>query len=73
MPCGGVTGIYTPGRWGTFPGGCRQVAWEGHFRDYRARNGVVVPTEGEVGWYIDDPWRVVWKGVVVGYEVRTPR
>jgi hypothetical protein len=65
---GEVTGIYTPARWGTFPGGYRQVAWEGHFRDYRDRGGVVVPTEGEVGWYIDDEWRAVWKGVVVAYD-----
>jgi hypothetical protein len=68
---GEVTGIYTPARWGTFPGGYRQVAWEGHFRDYRHRGGVVVPTAGEVGWYVDDEWRAVWKGVVVAYDLRT--
>jgi hypothetical protein len=68
---GEVTGIYTPARWGTFPGGYRQVPWEGHFRDYRERDGFLVPTEGEVGWYIDDEWRVVWKGSVTAYHVRT--
>jgi hypothetical protein len=67
---GEVTGIFTPARWGTFPGGYRQVPWEGHFRDYRERDGVVVPAEGEVGWYIDNEWRAVWKGVVVGYDAR---
>jgi hypothetical protein len=65
---GEVTGIYTPARWGTFRGGYRQAPWEGHFRDYRERDGVVVPAEGEVGWYIDDEWRAVWKGVVVAYD-----
>jgi hypothetical protein len=39
-----------------------------HYRDYRERDGVVVPAEGEVGWYIDDEWRAVWKGVVVAYD-----
>jgi hypothetical protein len=67
---GEVTGIYTPARWGTFGGGYKQVAWEGHFRDYRERNGVLVPTYGEVGWYVDGEWRVVWKGTVTAYQVR---
>ena len=70
---GEVSGIYTPARWGTFPGGYKQVAWEGHFRDYRERGGVVVPTEGEVGWYVGDEWRAVWKGVVVAYDLRMRR
>jgi hypothetical protein len=68
---GEVSGIYTPGRWGTFPGGYRQVPWEGHFRDYRERDGLRVPTEGDVGWYIDDEWRAVWNGTVTAYHVRT--
>ena len=67
---GEVTGIYTPARWGTFAGGYKQVPWEGHFRDYRERDGVIVPTYGEVGWYIDDQWRAVWKGTVAAYQIR---
>jgi hypothetical protein len=68
---GEVVGIFTPGRWGTFPEGYRQVPWEGHFRDYRERNGVVVPSEGEVGWYVGDQWRAVWKGRITGFDIRT--
>jgi hypothetical protein len=64
-----VTGIYTPARWGTFPEGYRQVPWEGHFRDYRERNGVFVPTKGEVGWYVDNRWRAVWTGTVTAFQV----
>lgn len=67
---GEVTGIYTPARWGTFAGGYKQVPWEGHFRDYRERSGVLVPTYGKVGWYIDDQWRAVWKGTVAAYQIR---
>ena len=70
---GEVTGIYTPGRWGTFDEGYRQVPWEGHFRNYREWNGVVVPTEGDVGWQIHDEWQTVWKGRVTTYEVRLLR
>ena len=60
-----VVGIYTPARWGTFDGGYRQMPWEGHFRNYANRDGMRVPTEGEVGWYVDGEWRSVWKGTVV--------
>lgn len=59
-----VTGIYTPGRWGSFDGGYRQVAWEGKFRHYTRHQGVLVPSEGEVGWYVDGQWQSVWRGQV---------
>ena len=64
-----VTGIYTPGRWGSFDGGYKQVAWEGKFRNYSRRNGVLVPTSGEVGWYIDGQWQSVWRGTVVSASI----
>jgi hypothetical protein len=66
---GEVTGIYTSGRWGTFPEGYRQVPWEGHFRDYQNRDGVFVPTEGDVGWYVDKQWRAVWHGRIIAFEI----
>jgi uncharacterized protein DUF6544 len=67
---GEVTGIYTPGRWGAFDGGYKQVPWEGHFRKYEDRDGMWVPTEGEVGWYSSSEWQSVWKGTIaeVSYE-----
>jgi uncharacterized protein DUF6544 len=68
---GEVTGIYTPARWGTFAGGYKQVPWEGHFREYRRRDDILVPTHAEVGWYIDGEWRAVWKGTVTAYQIRT--
>jgi hypothetical protein len=66
---GEVTSIYTPGRWGTFAGGYRQVPWEGHFRDYREQGGVFVPTQGDVGWYIENRWQAVWKGRITEYRL----
>jgi hypothetical protein len=68
---GEVTGIYTPARWGTFAGGYRQAPWEGHFREYSERNGVLVPGAGDVGWYVDTEWRAVWKGRISAYQVHT--
>jgi len=61
---GEVVGISTPARWGTFDGRYKQVPWEGHFRNYVNRGGMIVPSEGEVGWYLEDTWRSVWKGTV---------
>ena len=66
---GEVTGIYTPARWGTFGRRYRQVAWEGHFRNYRERDGLFVPTEGDVGWYVDGQWRPVWKGTITSFRI----
>jgi hypothetical protein len=66
---GEVTGIYTPARWGKFDDGYRQVAWEGHFRDYRPQHDIMVPTEGDVGWYVNGIWQAVWQGAVTSYEV----
>jgi hypothetical protein len=67
---GEVTGIYTPARWGKFPEGYRQVPWEGHFRDYREQDGILVPTEGEVGWYVGQEWQAVWKGRITAFHAR---
>jgi hypothetical protein len=68
---GEVTGIYSPGRWGTFDGGYKQASWEGHFRKYEVRDGMRIPTEGEVGWYSSSEWQSVWKGTIaeVNYEL----
>ena len=61
-----VTGIYTPGRWGRFDGDYKQAPWEGHFRTYQARDGMLVPAEGEVGWYSSSRvWQSVWRGRIV--------
>lgn len=59
-----VVGIYTPSRWGSFDGGYKQVAWEGRFLDYAKHDGVLVPNQGEVGWYTDSEWHAVWRGTV---------
>ena len=57
-----VIGIFSPGRWGLFDGGFKQVPWEGHFSDYEFLGGMLIPRRGEVGWHIDGEWRCVWKG-----------
>lgn len=61
-PSGEVSGIYTPGRWGSFAGRYQQRAWEGRFFDYERRNGMLAPLRGEVGWYDGGALGLVWKG-----------
>ena len=70
---GEVSGIYTPARWGKFAEGYRQAPWEGHFRDYRERDGILVPSEGDVGWYVNNEWQAVWKGSITAFRLRTQR
>jgi hypothetical protein len=65
---GEITGIYTPARWGTFGGGYQQRPWEGHFRNYQARGGIRVPTEGDVGWYFENEWHPVWRRTITSFE-----
>jgi hypothetical protein len=67
---GEVTGIYTSARWGTFEGHYQQLPWEGHFRHYERRHGMMVPTDGDVGWWVDGAWHMVWEGTVTSYTVR---
>jgi hypothetical protein len=67
---GEVVAIHTPARWGKFPEGYRQVPWEGHFRDYSQRNGLWVPSHGEVGWYVGDQWQAVWRGSMTAFQLR---
>ena len=68
---GEVTGIHTPARWGRFGGGYQQRPWEGHFRNYQRRGDIIVPMDGEVGWYLGDQWHAVWKGTVTKFEAHT--
>jgi hypothetical protein len=65
---GEVAAIYTPARWGTFHGHYEQRAWEGHFRNYQVQGDVVVPSEGDVGWYVDGRWEPVWRGRILSVE-----
>ena len=38
--------------------------------NYERTNAFRVPTEGEVGWYVDDEWRAVRKGTILEFAKR---
>ena len=69
---GEVIGIYTAERYGLFDGQYEKHPWEGHFRKYEIRDGIKIPTEAEVGWYLPGGWWLFWKGriVEVDFEFR---
>jgi hypothetical protein len=69
---GEITGVYSPGRWGRFNGGYQQTPWEGHFRNYQERDGMLIPSVGEVGWYSRGEWECVWKGRTVKVDYESP-
>ena len=62
---GEVVAVYTDARYGQFEGGYQLKPWEGHFKDYHEVNGMKVPKYGEVGWWVDGQYELVWKGDIV--------
>jgi len=65
---GEATVVHTPGRWRRQRKAYALTPWEGHFSDYRRHQGILVPSCGEVGWYVDGQLEIVWKGQVTSFE-----
>lgn len=42
--------------------GYESTPWTGHWRDYQLRNGIRVPTAGEVVWHLPDGDLSAWRG-----------
>lgn len=44
--------------------------WEGRWSSYERRNGMLIPTEGEVAWLLPEGRKVYWRGriVTIDYE-----
>ena len=61
-----VESVYAEGRYGQFEKSYRKRPWEGHFKDYYEVDDIKVPKYGEVGWWIDGQFELVWKGHVIG-------
>jgi hypothetical protein len=61
---GEIAAIYAaerPRRYGTT---FVATPWEGRFDHYVTVNGIRVPKNGEVGWWIENRWIRVWQGTV---------
>ncbi|MBA3624068.1 MAG: hypothetical protein H0W48_06395 [Methylibium sp.] len=46
------------------------TAWQGRWWSYERRNGMLVPTEGEVAWLLPDGPKAYWRGHLkqIGYD-----
>jgi hypothetical protein len=68
---GEVAAVYAPQRWMKSRGKYVAMPWEGHFFGYWECSGMLIPSAGEVGWYVDGKWEAVWKGRVTfaSYEL----
>jgi hypothetical protein len=42
-----------------------QTPWEGRWREYERRDGILVPTQGEVAWLLPTGRRPYWRGRIV--------
>lgn len=42
--------------------------WEGRWQAYESRDGMLVPTEGEVAWLLPEGRKPYWRGTVTGIQ-----
>ena len=56
------------------PDGIVPMPWEGRWKNYQKRAGMLVPIEGEVVWIMDGQPRPYWRGTITGltYEFAGP-
>jgi uncharacterized protein DUF6920 len=67
---GFVASIYTPSRGREVNGQFVPTPWQGRFRRYEPRAGVVIPLEGEVEWLLPDGPQLYWKGTITDVSFR---
>jgi hypothetical protein len=65
---GEITGIYSPSRYRAVGGRYELTPWSGSFRDYEERDGMLIPTAGEVAWQLPAGRLAYWRGRVVAVE-----
>lgn len=68
---GEVTRVHTDARYRAVDGELVPTPWTGRWRDYQRRNGVLVPTAGEVVWHLPDGDLSAWRGRVTDIDHRT--
>jgi hypothetical protein len=67
---GRVERVHTSGRYRAVDGGFEPTPWTGVWRGYEERDGVEVPTRGEVVWHLPGGDLRAWRGRVTGFERR---
>ena len=49
------------------------TAWEGRFRNYEKRHGMLVSVDGEVAWVLPDGAKPYWRGHITRIEYEFAR
>lgn len=67
-----VSGILVPDRGRAVGSTLVPTAWEGRWGDYTWREGMLVPSEGEVAWLLPEGRQPYWRGRLTGYATGDP-
>lgn len=62
---GEITEVFSPARFREADGEFVSTAWAGRFSNYEERNGMLIPTEGEVEWQLETGNIPYWKGKII--------
>jgi hypothetical protein len=65
-----ISSVRSEGRYREVDGAQVPTPWQGRFWDYRRRDGMLVPLEGEVAWLLPEGSRPYWRGSIrrITYE-----
>jgi hypothetical protein len=63
-----VERVFAEKRYREVDGTFKPTPWTGHFRNYQARNGMLIPLEGEVMWNLPEGDLSYWRGRVEAIE-----
>ena len=67
---GMITAVQAEARGRTLGDTIIQTPWEGRWEDYEGRDGMLVPTRGEVAWLLPTGRRPYWRGRIVDLQYR---
>lgn len=72
---GEITEVFSPARFREVEGEFLETPWLGRFRNYKERNGMLIPTVGEVEWQLTTGSLPYWRGQLTDteYEFAPPR
>ncbi|GAB4544215.1 MAG: hypothetical protein Kow0063_37860 [Anaerolineae bacterium] len=66
-----VESIHAPGRARQVNSGYEPTPWTGYWRNYQERNGMLIPTQGEVAWNLPDGDLTYWRAHLEAIDYET--
>ena len=68
-----IESVFAADRGRVVKGAVIPTAWEGRFRNYEKRHGMLVPVDGEVAWVLPDGAKPYWRGHITRIEYEFAR